>query len=151
MGQWALYIISPRGKPALTSWCFWIPVRGIGGSGQWSSTRTGHGQDCLVGKGYLWLQTSLLILCLSFPLGPALSHPLRRPAPSVPGTPELAQKIQMYLCTEAIKVANDLPPSISVEFCMPCAFIRHKLFWSIESRKITFSKGRFSWSLMVEF
>lgn len=72
--------------------------------------------------GSFLAQTSLSVLCLSFTLGAALSYPLRQPAPlcslpSVPGNPELAQKVQ---------IANDLPPYISVESCVPCAFIEHK-------------------------
>lgn len=66
-------------------------------------------------KGYLWPQTSLSILHLSFTLAPALSYPLRQPwSLPVSVKPELAQKVQ---------VANDLPPYISIESYIPGAFV----------------------------
>lgn len=65
------------------------------------------------------------------------------PSSSVPIKPEFAQKVQM---------AKDLmTPYISIEFCIQCAFTEDKVVLIIQVKKITFSKSRFGWSLMVEF
>lgn len=108
-------------------------------------SRAGHGQALPADKGYLWSQASLSILCLSFTLGPPFSHPLKQPAPlcpvsSVPVISELSWKVQ---------VANDLMPPI--ESCVQCPFIEYEAVLIKWVKKFTFSRGRFSWFLMVEF
>lgn len=65
------------------------------------------------------------------------------PVSSVPVISELLWKVQM---------ANDLvSPYISIESHVQCPFIEYEAVLIKWVKKFTFSKGRFSWFLMVKF